>query len=744
MLCTSGGIFMLPNKNNIFRGRNPHVDDILTKLIDLKNGYSKIYEYLTQNNHVHHAGNANKYNAIFQNGDADLNYNLFQEFLGVNTGSQIKKRGTPILNGKFVVFVKLNNGTNLQLIDALEEYNEFLNKKIDQVNALVEQLEIMDRYQVGSNEYNAAKSQVIKLIENRILQNVAPLAFEYPTLDTKNEGVRNRQIDTILSDLSDEEKDRRLPNGTVLKSKMRSYNYHVAEQLFTVLYACESLHDMSIDDLIEIARKDKKSEGYGLNIKDEYIGSIKQILNEIQQLYSQSYGRDRIKGIYESIRPDSQANLDSDRMLRGWFISAIRKPIPGEKHLALQDLQNGMAEFFKGYYGIIANNHKDTISNPLLQVISILNNMMKEKLGKNDYVPYLCENLIVDNNTYVSDTTQGSSGNLTVYTKQQIDQLGLNSFKELPGKFGIQPGIIYMYMDADKIRNLKPITAFGSGKVAEDDKYLQLFNKQLSNENVSQILNNAKKVLDEKRKPSVSLLYELASIINQGNEVLDIGKLNAVYFFCELSEKMMDNSKTFDEILKISGLKEKIETLENNYAIAVPIIGGIDSRFGVHDPFLSAKYSIENIGYDPNISEPIKIHVPLIYDRVSKRVIQKMVVDTKPKSSDEVNTQRPTSNNTQISNNKETDKASINFIPDSFAYNESDLKGVKVFCGYDSELLESIKSMYQFLNNEQKEAFLKNFSKLKDGETVMSIANDYGISEDVLFAINDKFNNLCS
>ena len=357
MLCTSGGIFMLPNKNNIFRGRNPHVDDILTKLIDLKNGYSKIYEYLTQNNHVHHAGKANKYNAIFKNGDADLNYNLFQEFLGVNTRSQIKKRGTPILNGKFVVFVKLNNGTNLQLIDALEEYHEFLNKKIDQVNALVEQLEIMDKYQVGSNEYNAAKSQVIKLIENRILQNVAPLAFEYPTLDTKNEGVRNRQIDTILSDLSEEEKDRRLPNGTILKSKMRSYNYHVAEQLFTVLYACESLHDMSIDNLIEIARKDKKSGGYGLNIKDEDIGIIKQILNEIQELYSQSYGRDRIKGIYERIRPDSQANLDSDRMLIGWFISAIRKPIPGEKHLALQDLQNGMAEFFKGYYGIIAKNH---------------------------------------------------------------------------------------------------------------------------------------------------------------------------------------------------------------------------------------------------------------------------------------------------------------------------------------------------------------------------------------------------
>lgn len=89
-------------------------------------------------------------------------------------------------------------------------------------------------------------------------------------------------------------------------------------------------------------------------------------------------------------------------------------------------------------------------------------------------------------------------------------------------------------------------------------------------------------------------------------------------------------------------------------------------------------------------------------------------------------------------------KALIDFIPDSFAYNESDLKGVEVFCGYDSELLECIKSMYQFLNNEQKEIFLKNFSKLKDVETVMSIASDYGISEDVLFAINDKFNNLCS
>lgn len=735
---------MLPNKNNIFRGRNPHVDDILTKLIDLKNGYSKIYEYLTQNNHVHHAGKANKYNAIFENGDADLNYNLFQEFLGVNTGSQIKKRGTPILNGKFVVFVKLNNGTNLQLIDALEEYNEFLNKKMDQVNALIEQLEIMDKYQVGSNEYNAAKSQVIKLIENRILQNVAPLAFEYPTLDTKNEGVRNRQIDTILSDLSDEEKDRRLPNGTILKSKMRSYNYHVAEQLFTVLYACESLHDMAIDDLIEIARKDKKSGGYGLNIKDEYIGSIQQILSEIQQLYSQSYGRDRIKGIYESIRPDSQANLDSDRMLRGWFISAIRKPIPGEKHLALQDLQNGMAEFFKGYYGIVAKNHTDTISNPLLQVISILNNMMKEKLGKNDYVPYLCENLIVDNNTYVSDTTQGSSGNLTVYTKQQIDQLGLNSFKELPGKFGIQPGIIYMYMDSDKIRNLKPITAFGSGKIAEDDKYLQLFNKQLSNENVSQILNNAKKVFDEKRKPSVSLLYELASIINQGSEVSDIGKMNAIYFFYELPKKMMDNSKTFYEILKIPGLNEKIKALMDKYAIVVPKIDGIESKFEINILSLNNTLSIETIGYDPYISEPIKVHVPLIYERTSGHVIQKMVVDTKYKISNGVNTQRPTSNNTSEMNDKKTNKALIDFIPDSFTYNESDLKGVEVFCGDDSELLESIKSMYQYLNDEQKEIFLKNFSKLKDGETVMSIASDYGIPEDVLFAINDKFNNICS
>ena len=68
-----------------------------------------------------------------------------------------------------------------------------------------------------------------------------------------------------------------------------------------------------------------------------------------------------------------------------------------------------------------------------------------------------------------------------------------------------------------------------------------------------------------------------------------------------------------------------------------------------------------------------------------------MIVDTKPKSSNGVNTQRQTSNNTQISNDKKTDKASINFIPDSFAYNESDLNGVDVFCGYDSELLESIK-----------------------------------------------------
>lgn len=370
--------------------------------------------------------------------------------------------------------------------------------------------------------------------------------------------------------------------------------------------------------------------------------------------------------------------------------------------------------------------------------------MMKEKLGKDDYVPYLCENLIVDNNTYVSDTTQGSSGNLTVYTKQQIDQLGLNSFKELPGKFGIQPGIIYMYMTADQIQNLKLVTEFGYGKTAEDDQHLQLFNKQLSNENISQILNRAKKILDGKRRPSLSVLYTLASIINRGSEVSDIGKLNAIYFFYELSGKMMDNSKTFDEILKIPGLKEKIEVLEDKYEIAVPKIDGIDSKFEVYGPALGNSFSIEDLGYDKSISEPIKVHVPLIYEVVSRRVIQKMVVDTKPKSSNGVDTQRPVSNNTQKRNDKDTDKSSINFIPDSFTYNESDLKGVEVFCGDDSELLESIKSMYQYLNNEQKEIFLKNFSKLKDGETVMSIASDYGIPEYVLFAINDKFNNICS
>lgn len=720
---------MLPNKNNIFRGKNPHIDDILTNLNKIHQYYKKIFVYLTQDDHAHHAvrGGQTKhtYKSIFSRGDGDLTYNLFQDFLAIDLESKIKQRGTPILNGKFVVFTKLNDGTNLQLIDALQSYHEFLVEKMAQLASIVDCLEIIDKNESGSDEYVEAKKKLKELIEHRVLQKVSPIAFDYPHLDTSNEINRNKQIDEICETISQESKYRNLVKGKTLISSMRSYNYHVAEQLFTVLYACELL---SVEDIKNIG------------VDDE---SVLRILQEIKDLYNSSDGRGKVMNAYEQIASGIKLE-DKDASLRSWLISAIRDPIKSEREDIFGDSSNGVRDFIKKYYGIIAKHHANTLNSPLSKAIQKLNDLIAKKLGKDDYVPYLCENLIVDNGTYLSEAKQGSSGNITVYTKDQISSLDLGSFKYIPTGTGVQVGIIHIYITPDQIANMKAVDKFGSGKTKQNDKNEEIFKMKLKPEDVNIILNDAKNVHLSKAKPSIELIYKLASIVNQDENVSDIVKVNSIYYLFELADRIAYSDEFYQNIKNLPGFLEKIAKLMQTYGISVPRIKGSNSRFELES--FADTFGVESYNYDKNTSNPMAIKAPLIYRKDNGEVVQALVADTELKPVEKTaESQNEQINPVEESTNKtvDTEQKIPNLVPDNFNYNEDDLTAIKDYLN-DDEIYCTVTEIYSGLNDDEKEVFVRNFHRLKGNENLEDVFNDLLADYSAeLNYIRSKMNELC-